>query len=355
MSTNFFKKPTMKQPLRSDVIRVAINEARFSSPGKDFNEKEAKRLITFNKDSHNLRIKGPSYLCSKCKQIGWTMSHCEHCLRDALKKNFDNWTSGNEIIDNAIQNAQMQLPLPRYLIEWIPYADFGNIHYRTCGGFSSIFNAEWICGRIYSFDSDRLVFGRSPPEPVILKRFERSNNENIEFLEETNASGYNVVRCYGVTKDPETGEFILVMPEMKQDLIHYLRMLMYYVVMGHPPFHNHKHDLYLAIDICRGLRPKISSGLPTSYKALMERCWDPDAEKRPSAMELKDYFHAQAKASSIVAKEAAMTLVKKNITDIADIDITDNSDQSKIYNFVDLQVIRQKGPSGSDTFHLDTI
>ncbi|CAG8594292.1 7544_t:CDS:2 [Ambispora gerdemannii] len=65
----------MKQSLRSDVIQVAIDRRDFISR-KRFQRK----------------VRG-------------TNGH------------FDNWTLGNEIIDSTIRNAQMQLPLPQWLIE----------------------------------------------------------------------------------------------------------------------------------------------------------------------------------------------------------------------------------------------
>ena len=53
---------------------------------------------------------------------------CKLCQIDKLKKNFANWTSGNEKIDNFIQ--EMQLKINSYkdiIVEWIPYNQFDNI------------------------------------------------------------------------------------------------------------------------------------------------------------------------------------------------------------------------------------
>ena len=65
--------------------------------------------------------------CKKCGEeyvndFGW----CKPCQIDNLKGNFT--TSGNEKIDNFIQ--EMQLKIDRYndiLFEWIPYNQFSDI------------------------------------------------------------------------------------------------------------------------------------------------------------------------------------------------------------------------------------
>ncbi|CAG8817529.1 29522_t:CDS:2, partial [Racocetra persica] len=41
-----------------------------------------------------------------------------------------------------------------------------------------------------------------------------------------------------------------------------------------------------AADICSGLRPEIPSNTPKLYADLMQRCWDGNIEKRPSALEI---------------------------------------------------------------------
>jgi hypothetical protein len=50
-------------------------------------------------------------------------------VRNYLKANFSNWTSGNDDIDNLIQKCQMKTLMPSNIIEWIPY----NIKYLTKG------------------------------------------------------------------------------------------------------------------------------------------------------------------------------------------------------------------------------
>jgi serine/threonine protein kinase len=53
-----------------------------------------------------------------------------------------------------------------------------------------------------------------------------------------------------------------------------------------PPFNNLPHDYYLALDICRGLRPDIRVETPDSLKELIKKCWDANPENRPTSKEI---------------------------------------------------------------------
>ncbi|GBC06428.1 hypothetical protein RclHR1_06820007 [Rhizophagus clarus] len=49
------------------------------------------------------------------------------------------------------------------------------------------------------------------------------------------------------------------------------------------PFNDTPHDYILATEICKGLRPKISEGTPQFLEELIIKCWDNNAENRPTA------------------------------------------------------------------------
>ena len=151
-------------------------------------EKEAaKENITFLKDYSNLvELKGPTYRCKRCHQQSLTISSCEHCLRDILQAQFNNWTLGNESIDQTIQECQLKCPLPHFIVEWIPYKDITDVTYKTKGGSSSIYIATWTKGYIESFDKKSQQFIRSKPFSVILKRISKSDQPNEKFLKEVN-------------------------------------------------------------------------------------------------------------------------------------------------------------------------
>ncbi|RGB40841.1 kinase-like domain-containing protein, partial [Rhizophagus diaphanus] len=58
-------------------------------------------------------------------------------------------------------------------------------------------------------------------------------------------------------------------------------MLMWEIASEQTPFHNCKHDFYLAMGIVNGLRPRNISGIPSEYKELMKKCLDADPLQRP--------------------------------------------------------------------------
>src|SRR5207244_2613780 len=139
-------------------------------------KEQVREEITLIKDYRNLiELKGPTYRCEECQQQSLTILSCEHCVRNTLKVQFHNWTSGNELIDKAIQECQRKCPLPEYTIEWIPYEDLVDVTYKTKGGSSSIYTATWLTGYIDGFDKKTQQFIRSEPWSVILKRISKSD------------------------------------------------------------------------------------------------------------------------------------------------------------------------------------
>src|SRR5438034_4953816 len=77
----------------------------------------------------------------------------EHCIRNYLKAKFSNWTSGNNDVDNLIQQCQIETVLPSQIVEWIPYNNLRNIKYLTKGGCSEIYTANWIGGHYVEWDN----------------------------------------------------------------------------------------------------------------------------------------------------------------------------------------------------------
>ncbi|CAG8457320.1 3411_t:CDS:2 [Acaulospora morrowiae] len=63
--------------------------------------------------------------------------------------------------------------------------------------------------------------------------------------------------------------------------IYSMGIIMWEITSGKRPYLERPYDRKLAIDICEGLRPEITSGTPDVYRELMEMCWDANPEKRP--------------------------------------------------------------------------
>ena len=64
-------------------------------------------------------------------------------------------------------------------------------------------------------------------------------------------------------------------------------MVMYFVATGRQAFSDRAHDQDLALDICNKMRPEITEkDVPKCYIDLMEKCWDPNPDNRPNAVEI---------------------------------------------------------------------
>src|SRR3954469_8510896 len=129
-------------------------------------DEKSEAIKLLNKDYDKYKIiynEGTKRICEICQNECLATLYCEHCVRNYLKAKFSNWTSGNDDIDNLIQQCQMETVSPDKIIEWIPYDNLQNIKYLTKGGCSEIYTAVWINGSYEEWD----------PKEKQLKRFVR--------------------------------------------------------------------------------------------------------------------------------------------------------------------------------------
>ena len=143
--------------------------------------RELNKVYDRNKILENV---GTKRICENCNQECLATLYCEYCVRNYLKANFSNWTSGNDNIDNLIQTCQMKTCAPEMVVEWIPYNNLQNIEYLTKGGFSEIYTAKWIDGGYEEWDSKEQQLIRFGMQEVILKELENVENANQSWLDE---------------------------------------------------------------------------------------------------------------------------------------------------------------------------
>ncbi|UZO25417.1 uncharacterized protein OCT59_017682 [Rhizophagus irregularis] len=74
-------------------------------------------------------------ICGECKEPGTGENWCQSCNAKRSKDNFKNWTSGNKVIDEFIQQSQLNAVYYKKYLEWIPFEKFQNITYIAEGGF----------------------------------------------------------------------------------------------------------------------------------------------------------------------------------------------------------------------------
>ncbi|EXX58438.1 hypothetical protein RirG_197970 [Rhizophagus irregularis DAOM 197198w] len=177
--------------------------------------------ISQNQDSKDYIIVLQDWCCENCGKMYKDLSYkwCNSCQINNLKQNFVNWTSGNEIIDEVIQD--MQLRIKKYnntIVEWIPYNQFNNIKEIVQGDFATLYSANWMNGPL---DYDYYKWKRIPNIKVALKYLHNSQDITEEFLNEQ-IKPYDIViyeddftsnspRIIGISQNPNTKNYVLVL------------------------------------------------------------------------------------------------------------------------------------------------
>jgi serine/threonine protein kinase len=67
-------------------------------------------------------------------------------------------------------------------------------------------------------------------------------------------------------------EVLLGKPYTQASDIYSFGMIMYEMFTGLPPYYDMVHDVYLALKICQGLRPKFQIKIPQDLEDLINRC-----------------------------------------------------------------------------------
>ena len=114
-------------------------------------------------------------LCNECKQPKNNHNWCRTCV---FQRNFKNWTSGNNDVDNFIQKTQLKGEEYYEILEWIEHDRFENIEYLAKGGFGTVFKAIWKDG---PWDYQ---LKRKGETKVALKCLHNSQDITAEFLKE---------------------------------------------------------------------------------------------------------------------------------------------------------------------------
>ncbi|POG63883.1 kinase-like domain-containing protein [Rhizophagus irregularis DAOM 181602=DAOM 197198] len=206
---------------------------QFILADESLTEEEKTEAIRDNNKNHDrdkiIYNEGTRRICENCNQKCLATLYCEYCVRNYLKSNFSNWTSGNNVIDNLIKNCQMETLMPNNIIEWIPYINLENIKYLTKGGFSEIYTAEWIDGIYEEWDSKVQQLVRFGTHYVILKELKNVENASQSWFEEAKShltlsnKSSEIVQCFGLTKNPSNGNYMLVMIKYDVNLREYLQ------------------------------------------------------------------------------------------------------------------------------------
>ncbi|GBC02099.1 hypothetical protein RclHR1_04450007 [Rhizophagus clarus] len=187
-------------------------EEKFGYKGKDIKAmfKEADKKIPMNinhKDCYN----PPNSL--------W----CKECIPSYI---IEGWTSENYNIDEFIKDSIYNAKYYDYdnnkypiFLEWVPFNRLKDIKQIGEGGFAKVYSALWIDGKAKYDKQDDGSWKKREPEPmkVALKKLNDSQNILAEYLNElkihwdcNKKNTIDFLKFYGMTKDPETKEFIMI-------------------------------------------------------------------------------------------------------------------------------------------------
>ncbi|RHZ85919.1 hypothetical protein Glove_58g43 [Diversispora epigaea] len=205
----------------NDMLKNLAKETGISLPSSAFAKPNAGRTSsTFSVGGSTVNGKGGSTnssfsegmsKCKKCGEPRSTIGWCKPCNTSLLKSKFGTWTSGNKDLDKFIEDTQINANTPFDYMRWILFESFTEVEFIARGGFGSVFSAK----------SEN--FGK-----VALKFLDNSEQLTRDFLDELQAHhrcslGSGIIDCYGVSKDPETNRYVMVMRYAEQgDLRRYL-------------------------------------------------------------------------------------------------------------------------------------
>src|SRR5436305_1084299 len=244
-------------------------------------------------------------ICGECNEPGTGFKWCQPCNAKRFKENFKNWTSGNKDIDELIQHSQLNAAHRLKSLEWVPFEKFQEVTYITRGGFSKIYSAEWPEGHITSWDIENYKTKIRNLRDITrgLLSIHNSGNVHKDFHSGnilSNDDDYLYISDLGMCqpvndeeKSVKKGGVYGVLPYMAPEVlrgyqytkaadIYSFGIIMNEYLSVETPHKDIPHDHILAINICKGLRPKISEDIPKLLVSLIIRCWDSSVENRPT-------------------------------------------------------------------------
>ncbi|GBB85212.1 hypothetical protein RclHR1_11780004 [Rhizophagus clarus] len=157
----------------------------------------------------------------KCSECGQKTFYCKSCNSVHFRDNFAHWTSDDLNIDVLIQNSQLNAQFRNEFIEWIEYSNLENIKFIAHGGFGDVYEAIWKDGPICDgyvkplWNINKSKWNRDNRKKVAIKKFRNMTSVSAEFLNEVkNSLSLNNIHylnhIYGVTHDPQNGEYAIV-------------------------------------------------------------------------------------------------------------------------------------------------
>ncbi|GBC10384.1 hypothetical protein RclHR1_00960001 [Rhizophagus clarus] len=189
-----------------------------------------------NQDNNYTRVSPNKEVALKC--LHYSQNFVESVINEAKKYSIDstkflvlygitknpytndyilcfNWTSGNEKIDEFIQERQLKIKNNNDVVfEWIPYNHFNKIEEIDRNDYTTIYSAMWKDGPLHWSKRGNNCIRYSPNEEVALKCLHNSQNYIESVINEAKNYSINSMEflvLYGISKNPHTNDYILVL------------------------------------------------------------------------------------------------------------------------------------------------
>ncbi|RIB15436.1 hypothetical protein C2G38_1580266 [Gigaspora rosea] len=175
-----------------------------------FYKRKTNQYIIVIPDEFSSRRNDSNGKCIYCEHYNTSPAWCQSC--DPWKATQE-WTSGNEEIDNFIKKFQFKTTEYEKVIEWIPFnklIDFQEI--KEINEESDLeFTASWVKGvRIIKGDPGKYMQSRSISS-VDLMKLNCPQTDTLELFENfKNHMQLGKYRIHGITQNTETGQYMIV-------------------------------------------------------------------------------------------------------------------------------------------------
>jgi serine/threonine protein kinase len=185
-----------------------------------------------------------------------------------------------------------------YAIVMRGYLEYGDLrtylqkHHSTIDWKQKTSMLYWVASSLYQVHSQNVVHCDLHSGNVLLQNKYYALISDFGLSKAINDSSVTAAQrgSYGIIPYMAP-ELLRGATHTKATDIYAFGIIMWEMSALEPPFNNCDHDASLMIKICKGTRPAIVPGTPDCWVHLMQRCWDADPAKRPSAEEVWKIVH----------------------------------------------------------------
>ncbi|CAG8447064.1 14690_t:CDS:2 [Ambispora leptoticha] len=145
--------------------------------------------------------------CSNTFKLGRICDPCTRYRekkRASIIKHFDNWSCGNEHLDEYLKKHQLSAvdnPHTDFNIKWVDFSEFDDVTLLDSGGEGTIYKAIWKKGPIGI--GDKLI---------VLKALHTTKDFDNKFI--------NEAICWGITKHPGTSSYMMILEYAARGNLH---------------------------------------------------------------------------------------------------------------------------------------